>query len=96
MSWLRAAWNYATYRTPAQNPTLWDWGLPGFSFAGWSLAAEFGPTVYTRHPELAKMLARLGIHVSPAELRQLAATLAAQDALREVTGSRRVAATQGV
>jgi hypothetical protein len=85
MSWLRDAWDYATYRTPAHSPTLWWWGVPGADFAGWPISAAFGPTLATRYPAEVKVLGLLAVRVSPLEFLDL---LAARDAA-EVRGSDR-------
>ncbi len=67
MSWLRDAWDFATYRTPAQNPTLWRWGVPGADFSGATISAVFGPTVATRYPAEVKALGLLAAQESPRE-----------------------------
>ena len=84
MRWLRDAWDYATYRTPEQNPTLHWWDLLGIDFAGWAVGAEFGPTLATRYPAEVKALGRVPL-LSPREFLDL---LAARDAAK-VRGSDR-------
>lgn len=68
MSVLRRALLRLTYRLPEQSPTAAWYGVLGRSFRDRSMAALFGPTVYTRHPGWIDALGVGAVFISPREL----------------------------
>lgn len=68
MSILHRALLCLTYRLPEQSPTAQWYGVLGRSFRDRSMAALFGPTIYTRHPGWIEALGVGAVFISPRDL----------------------------